>query len=47
MKPDKVRSTERIDGIVAILNGLGRAMVDNPENFRSVYDSDDWKPVMV
>lgn len=31
MKPDKVGSTERIDGVVALLNALGRAMVHGPK----------------
>ena len=35
MKPDKNRATERIDGIVAILNALGRAIRHIPET--SVY----------
>jgi phage terminase large subunit-like protein len=30
MKPDKVGSLERIDGIVAILDALGRAMAQVP-----------------
>jgi phage terminase large subunit-like protein len=30
IKPDKERSTEKIDGIVAICNALGRAMVQPP-----------------
>lgn len=36
IKPDKERSTERIDGIVALIMGLGRALVQ-PENMGSVY----------
>jgi len=38
LKPDKARSTERIDGIVALCNALGRAMVQaKPEP--SVYET--------
>jgi len=37
MKPDKARSTERIDGIVALVMALGRAMVQ-PEQSGSVYE---------
>lgn len=39
IKPDKSRSTERIDGIVATLMALGRVMA-NDEDRGSVYDSD-------
>jgi len=38
MKPDKKRSHERIDGIVALIIALARAMVQ-PENKPSVYES--------
>lgn len=38
IKPDKERSTERIDGIAAICNGLGRAMVQ-PVQGPSVYET--------
>ncbi len=38
MKPDKSKSTERIDGIVAILMALGRVMQADEER-GSVYDS--------
>ncbi len=37
IKPDKERSTERIDGISALINALGRAMVKG-ESERSVYE---------
>ena len=37
IKPDKERSTERIDGISALINALGRAMVGG-EAERSVYE---------
>ncbi len=37
IKPDKERSTERIDGISALINALGRAMVRG-EAERSVYE---------
>ena len=37
MKPDKKKSTERIDGIVAAIMALGRAMVREDEG--SVYDT--------
>ena len=37
MKPDKKRSTERIDGIVAAVMALGRATVGN--QFVSVYET--------
>jgi phage terminase large subunit-like protein len=37
LKPDKEHSYERIDGIVALLNALGRAVVD-PREGPSVYD---------
>lgn len=39
MRPDKERSGEKIDGIVALLMGLGRAMVHR--QFASYYDSND------
>lgn len=38
LKPSKKKSPEKIDGIVAIINGLGRAIV-NEEFGRSVYDT--------
>jgi phage terminase large subunit-like protein len=37
LKPDKEHSYERIDGIVALLNALGRAVVE-PKDTRSVYE---------
>ncbi len=37
MKPDKQRSSERIDGIVAAVMALGRAIVREDEG--SVYDT--------
>ena len=36
LKPDKEKSTERIDGIVAMVMGVGRAMVN--DDGRSVYE---------
>ena len=40
MKPDKSRSSEKIDGVVAMIMALGRAMVQPPEeSTRSVYES--------
>lgn len=36
VKPDRLQSTKRIDGIVAIINGLARVMVQ--KGFRSVYE---------
>ena len=44
IKPDKEKSTERIDGIVAVINALGRAMGGDtgetvvPDGY---YDDDD------
>jgi phage terminase large subunit-like protein len=38
LKPSKKKSTERIDGIVAAIMGLGRAMVGAPA-FESVYET--------
>ncbi len=38
MKPDKARSSERIDGIVAAVMALGRAMVREGHE-GSVYDT--------
>ena len=40
VKPDKAKSTERIDGIVATIMGLARAMVDDKpgKRQRSVYE---------
>ena len=39
IKPDKERSSERIDGIVAICNALGRALLRDVNAGRSVYES--------
>ncbi len=39
IKPDKERSSERIDGIVAICNALGRALLRDVNADRSVYDT--------
>jgi phage terminase large subunit-like protein len=39
IKPDKERSSERIDGIVAICNALGRALSRDVNAGRSVYES--------
>jgi phage terminase large subunit-like protein len=38
LKPDKARSTERIDGISALVNALGRALVRDATGGRSVYE---------
>jgi phage terminase large subunit-like protein len=38
IKPSKKRSTEKIDGIVAGVMGLGRAIVADPKFGKSVYD---------
>jgi phage terminase large subunit-like protein len=43
MKPDKVKSTERIDGIVALCNALGRAIVQ-PIDPGSVYNDPNARP---
>ncbi len=37
IKPSKRKSTERIDGIVALVMAIGRAIVAEPE-FTSVYE---------
>ena len=37
IKPDKERSSERIDGIVALCNALGRAMLRDESAGRSIY----------
>lgn len=39
IKPDKERSSERIDGIVALCNALGRAMMRDETAGRSVYQA--------
>jgi phage terminase large subunit-like protein len=38
LKPSKKKRTERIDGILAAIRGLGRAMVGGPA-FESVYET--------
>ncbi len=37
VKPDKAKSTEKIDGIVALIMGIGRALA--AEDSGTVYDS--------
>ena len=39
IKPDKERSTERIDGISALVNALGRAIVRDSSGGRSIYEN--------
>lgn len=39
IKPDKEHSSERIDGIVALCNALGRAMLRDETTGRSVYQA--------
>ena len=39
IKPDKKRSTERIDGISALVNALGRALVRDSSGGRSIYEN--------
>jgi phage terminase large subunit-like protein len=41
VKPDKSKSTNRIDGIVASVMAIGRAMVANPKAGRSIYEERD------
>jgi len=38
IKPDKEKSADKIDGMVALVMGLGRAIVD-PGNHRSIYET--------
>ena len=38
-KPDKERSSERIDGISALVNALGRALVQGGSGGRSIYET--------
>ena len=38
LKPAKDKSTDRIDGIVAIIMALGRAMLPCEQPVRSVYE---------
>lgn len=39
IKASKKKSTERIDGIVALLMAIGRAIAQDPESGRSVYET--------
>ena len=39
LKPDKERSTERIDGISALVNALGRAIMRDSTGGRSIYEN--------
>ena len=39
IKPDKERSSERIDGISALVNALGRALVRDGSGGRSIYEN--------
>jgi phage terminase large subunit-like protein len=39
IKPDKERSTERIDGISALVNALGRGLMRNGTGGRSIYET--------
>jgi phage terminase large subunit-like protein len=41
LKPDKERSIERIDGISALINALGRALMRDSKSGRSVYETQD------
>jgi Terminase large subunit, endonuclease domain len=45
-EPDKERSTERIDGISALINALGRALVRDGTGGRFVYETQGLVPVM-
>ena len=38
IKPDKERSSERIDGISALVNALGRALLRDSTAGRSIYE---------
>ena len=38
IKPDKKKSKEKIDGVVAMLMGLDRALRNQGETGKSVYD---------
>lgn len=38
IRPSKAKSSEKIDGVVALVMSLGRAMVWNPERQQSVYE---------
>lgn len=37
IKPDKQKSTEKIDGVVAMIMGLARATLHDPQAYKSVY----------
>jgi phage terminase large subunit-like protein len=39
LKPDKERSTERIDGVSALINALGRALMRDGNAGRSIYET--------
>jgi phage terminase large subunit-like protein len=39
IKPDKERSRKRIDGISALVNALGRALLRDATGGRSVYET--------
>ena len=41
VKPDKKNSGEKIDGLVAMIMGLARATLHDPDALRSVYDQRD------
>jgi len=41
IKPDKERSSERIDGISALVNALGRALVPDVTGGRSIYETQE------
>ena len=38
MKADKSKSSEKIDGVVAAIMGVGRAMESDPGSGKSIYD---------
>lgn len=38
IKPDKEKSTEKIDGVVATIMALDRAIRNQGENYNSIYD---------
>jgi phage terminase large subunit-like protein len=41
IKVDKEKSSEKIDGVVAMIMGLARAAVNPPEDEGSIYDKRD------
>ena len=41
VKPDKKNSGEKIDGLVAMIMGLARATLHDPDSLRSIYDQRD------